>query len=441
MATARAVLAVLLLLGFYVLALVQLVAVGGFTIWLGTVIPGMLALKVTWPVLAAVVGAVGLALWRAIRNKPEPPEGLPLAHREAPYLWDAVAHLARSVGTRMPDEIRLVPEVNAAVVEHTKLLGLMSGRRFLYIGVPLVHGMTIAQLNAVLAHELGHYSHSHTRLGAVAYRGRLAVGGTLERIGRWNPVRWVFHAYALLYLMVDSAVVRRQELEADRAAVRIAGREATGSALREIPVLDAAWGFYFTRYVKPSWDAGYVPDELFNGFGYLLAERQDELRELRMSVPDEQPSRWDTHPPIRDRLAAIGKAPVSGAMVDERPATLLLPNLDAHCRTLQAAVIDRGERTVVPWSELLTLTVRLAAEERVNGVLGAMNRAVPDAAPFGVDTILHLVAEGRLGELAQPLFPNATRREMPERFAKLLVPLLELAAVRSGVATWRHSWS
>src|SRR5699024_6071041 len=135
----------------------------------------------------------------------------------------------------------------------SRLLGLVGGRRTLYVGLPLLQAMRIDQLRSVLAHELGHYSGQHTRLGGVAYRGRLAIGETIERISPRNPIGWVFKQYAKLYLLVDNAASRRQELEADRASVRIAGHQAAASALRTLPALDAAWRFYETRYVDPGW--------------------------------------------------------------------------------------------------------------------------------------------------------------------------------------------
>lgn len=192
-----------MLAGFYVVALAQLAAAGALAIWLASVLPGTLALKLTFPLFTATVGAVTVAMWRAIRTKPQPPHGLPVTPQEAPTLWGTVRELAQVVGTRMPDEIRLVPEINAAVMEESRLMGLVGGRRYLYIGLPLLQALSVSQIRSVLAHELGHYSGRHTRLGGVAYRGRLAIAGTVERIGPYN-----------------------------QASVRVAGRTAAASAPR-----------------------------------------------------------------------------------------------------------------------------------------------------------------------------------------------------------------
>lgn len=147
--------------------------------------------------------------------------------------------------------------------------------------------MTVGQMRAVLAHELGHYSERHTRLSVPAYRGRLVIAHTLDRIGPNNPAGWLFLAYARLYLLVDRAGSRRQELEADLASARAAGADAAVSALREIRVLAAAWEFFLDQYVRLGWESGYAPADLFAGFGALVEARRDELEELRAREPDD----------------------------------------------------------------------------------------------------------------------------------------------------------
>ncbi|HEU4542748.1 MAG TPA: M48 family metallopeptidase [Jiangellaceae bacterium] len=161
----RAALSAAMLVGFYVYALA--IAGGLFvgTALLIEVLPGAVLGKLLLVTLA-VPFAILVATWRLIRAKTPPPEGLKVRPGRAPGLWAEARAIAAAVGTRPPDEIRLVPEVNAAVSERTHLLGVIGGRRYLYIGVPLLQALTVSQLRAVLAHEFGHYSHSHTRLGA-----------------------------------------------------------------------------------------------------------------------------------------------------------------------------------------------------------------------------------------------------------------------------------
>ncbi|MFI7035223.1 M48 family metallopeptidase [Microbispora rosea] len=87
-----------------------------------------------------------------MRSRPEPPTGLPLPADRAPMLWATVRELEAEARTRIPEEIWLTAEVNAAVQEESRLLGLAGGRRRLYVGLPLLQTMTVGQMRAVLAH-------------------------------------------------------------------------------------------------------------------------------------------------------------------------------------------------------------------------------------------------------------------------------------------------
>ncbi|MFJ8581655.1 M48 family metallopeptidase [Micromonospora sp. NPDC093277] len=438
-ATYRALASVVMLIGFYVVALLQLVAVAALGVWLFSRTSGVLTGKLLLPLLVAL-GAVGVGLWKAIRTKNEPMPGPILGEREAPQLWATVRELAAAVGTRAPDEIRLLPDVNAAVSEQSRLLGLLGGRRTLYVGLPLLLGLRVDQLRSVLAHELGHYSGQHTRLGAVAYRGRLAIAETVERISPRNPVGWVFKGYAMLYLMVDNAASRRQELEADRASLRLAGHEAASSALRTLPALDAAWAFYMRQYVEPGWSAGLLPDDLFGGFARLLDARRDEIDEMRENAPERKASRWDTHPPIGVRVAAMAETPVVQVRPDDRPAWIALADVAGAGRQLQSMVVEHGSRQILPWPEFVAEWMATSTQQQADRIYRAAGRFTGVATP-GLPTVLDLVRAGRLGELAEQFISGATRREAAVAFAGPMETLLDNAAIRSGRAHWQLSWS
>ncbi|WP_228644605.1 M48 family metallopeptidase [Microtetraspora sp. AC03309] len=438
--TMRAGLSLAMLAGFFAVAAAQLAAAVALAFWLSTVIAGAIAVKLVWSCFAGAVLAVGRGTWKAIRSRPEAPAGLLLTPGNAPVLWTTVRELAAEAGTRAPDEIWLIPEVNAAVQEESRLLGLVGGRRRLCLGLPLLHTMTVAQVRAVLAHELGHYSGKHTRLSAPAYRGRLVIAHTLRQIGPYNPAGWIFKGYARLYLLADNAVSRRQEFEADRVSAGVAGVDAAASALHEIRVLDAAWSFFLDRYVELGWESGFAPDDLFAGFGALVAARRGELDELRGSTPEESGSLWDTHPPLNERISAIRALPRTSTRPDERPAAVLVPDLTEAGRALQGEVVATGERTVLPWPQFTAATLGAMVQREADAVFRTVARTT-GRPEVGLADVLDLIASDRLTEIAQPFFPTATRREVGTLFAEPLETVLRLAALRSGVAGWRHSWS
>jgi Zn-dependent protease with chaperone function len=438
MVTLRAALAVVLLAGFVVF--------GGAVI-VGLVVAGVLlyhysnrlGAKLIFVALAAAV-AIAVALWKVLRAKPQPPEGLRLTPGEAPELWHTVTELAGRVGTRPPDEILLVGEVNAAVTEDTRWLGLVGGRRYLLIGLPLLLTLRVDELRAVLAHELGHYSHSHTRLGALTYRGRVTIVETLRRLGG-GLVGTLMQGYAAMYLLVESAVSRRQEIEADVAAARYGGREAAISALGRLASIDRGWQSYLERYVGWGLDSGSAPTGIVAGFASLLNTTDTNLSPD--GAPERAHSRWDSHPPTRARIAAIRALPDSSVAPDPRYAAHLIPDFAAVAAAADEAVFDFGKRARMPMPEYTARAAQFFIQQQADRLYRGAGRLARDPDP-GLDTVLHLVAAGRHQELVRATLgadANGRADQVAAAYTRLVEAALLAAAVTSGAAWWRHSWT
>lgn len=434
----RALASLVMLVGFFVFAFVLLILslIVGF--WAAS--HAHAAIKLVLIAVLGFGGAIVVGAKRALFFKSEEPNGVLVSEGQAPHLWAEVRNLAQVAGTRPPDDIRIIPEVNAAVSEDSKLIGLIPGRRHLYIGMPLLLGLNVSQFRAVIGHELGHYSNNHTRLGSIAFRGRLAIGGALGHLGD-SLLSLPFRAYGRLYLLVDNAASRQQEREADQIAVKVAGSDAAATALAELPVLDAAWGFYFSRYVGPGAEAGYLPRDLFRGFYELLTARQAELADLRVNPPAEEKSRWATHPPIGERVQLIRKLPHVSLMQDTRMSGSLIAMLDKLGEALQDAVVKVGNRRVTTdWSEITNAAAMAQLQERCDYAFRQFGRVL-NAREVNLTTVLYAVEAGRAGELAAVLSPGAPRQEAAENFQSALDALITLAGMRSGSTRYAHSWA
>lgn len=434
----RAIASLVMLIGFFVFAFVLLAVSVVVGFWAAS--HAHAAIKLVIIAVFGFGGAIVVGAKRALFFTAEEPNGVTVSEGQAPQLWAEVRNLAHVAGTRAPDDIRIVPEVNAAVSEDSKLLGMIPGRRHLYIGMPLLLGLNVSQFRAVIGHELGHYSNHHTRLGAVAFRGRLAIGGALGHLGD-SLLSLPFRAYGRIYLLVDNAASRQQEREADRIAVKVAGSDAAATALAELPVLDAAWGFYFSRYVGPAAEAGYLPRDLFRGFFELLNARQAELADLRVNAPAEKKSRWATHPPIGERVQLIRKLPHVPLMQDTRLAATLIPMMDKLGEALQDAVVKVGNRRVSSdWAEITNAAAMAQLQEQCDYAFRQFGRVL-NTREVNLTTILYAVEAGRAGELAAALSPGSSREEAAENFREALDALITLAGLRSGRARFAHSWS
>ncbi|MET9632440.1 M48 family metallopeptidase [Lentzea sp. NPDC006480] len=337
----RAALALVMLAGFFVLAVALAGGLTAIAIWrfaIGDAESGAWML-----VVAVAIG--GPALWatvRAIFARPEP-SGFPLARDTHPDLWRHVDELAVVAGTRAPDDIRLVDGANASVWERR-------GVRYLELGLPLVAGLSVGQLRSVLAHELGHYGGGHTQLSAMTYRAKIALQLSVSQ----DRVFGLLSAWAHLYALVAASESRDHERFADEVAVAAAGRDAARRALLRIGPVGEAWADYLTSYVSLAVMAERTPP-LLEGFRSYLnhPRRVHELRRLENVLAELEPiSVFDSHPPIRDRVAAMALLTSSDAPIDEQPGWTLLTGVSASA----AARLLGVSGPLTTWEEVVPLS-------------------------------------------------------------------------------------
>jgi Zn-dependent protease with chaperone function len=486
----RAMLAITLLAGFYLLALGIIAGVVTVDVLLAEDSSAPLsigALKL-YGISAMVIYPVARALVLARRRSHgAEPEGLPLLPAAQPNLWAAVRRMAERSGTRAPDEIWLTADANAAVCEDSRLLGLLPGRRTLTIGAPLLIGLTERELETVLAHEFGHYSRHDTRLGALVYSGRETVlrtasalnqraqlkrsdqqaqldalaaarrtkgkkarkrrasGGADQLLGR------LFAGYARLYVRVSQQVNRRQEYAADLAAARLAGRDATASALRKLVPLDLALSIHLRQYATMGWNAGLLPPpgQVYGGLAHVLSDpgRRRQLSEL--ALPDEADA-YDSHPPLAARVAAIERLPRDGFDPDHSGSAIaVLAHPEQTLAALERATLlpEAARMSRLDWPELAHQAGCAGHADRARPLQEAVGAPTATAA---LAALLASGAEARLWHIADllPRSPEAeaaTGRAAHEfvrtALRRALSDLVVLALAETGAARWDLSWS
>lgn len=435
----RAATAVALLLGIYLLAAGVLLAVVGLAV---------LAVRHRYPdalvgqlVGLAFVTAVGLVagLRRRLQVEEELP-GVVLEDGSHPRLWREVRALSNTVGTRPPDEIRLVPEVNAAVWEQIRVLGLVPGRRILFLGAPIVMGLTSQQLRSVLAHELGHYSHRHTALGGITVRGREALTGVVDRFGERSLVGRLFRAYADIYLSLTASLHRQLELEADDLAVEVGGRDAAAAALSEIPVLHAAWEHYFEEFVDRVHASGKRPTELFEGFQQVLdAPRlQEALASFRTDFDDGAVSSFDSHPPLSERISRVASLPPDGVPQSPAPALALLDKPKRDLVDLQEWMYRATLLHPAPWSALLDGHEPAEVRSRAQVLYRAAQEA--EHAQISLGTVVGSVRGRQLARWVRPHLAVASGEHIRATSAELVTSAVDEALMSVAGARQRLAW-
>jgi Zn-dependent protease with chaperone function len=263
----RALLAVLLMIGFYLLAVA--IACGLLYIPYAEVVYAQrLHFKLA---LVCLLGALAI-LWSVIPrvDKFKAP-GPQLTRERHPQLFSELDEVAKSVDQAMPEEVYLVPDVNARVMQRGGIMGVCS-RRVMGLGLPLMRMLTRSQFRAVLAHEFGHYHGGDTKLGPWIYKTRGAIGRTLQSLGEGSWFQIPFLLYSRMFLRVTHAVSRRQEFVADELAARVIGSKPLIGGLRTVHTVAPAFNAYWVNECAPILNAGFHPP-LTEGFQRFVQGR------------------------------------------------------------------------------------------------------------------------------------------------------------------------
>lgn len=375
-------------------------------------------------------------------HPPTPPLG-PEEHRA---LQDLVIEVASALETQPPQRIYFLPDVNAFVRESRGPLGFGS-KRSLTLGVGLLESSTVSELRATIAHELAHFVGGDTRLSLSLARTRQGMFVLMEEMGTGifsRPIRF----YVALFFIFSQDISRSQELWADRAAVRIAGRGPAQTSLRNIVTTDVLFNRMLVRGLPFVLGCGFAPRNIFASL--RAAQARDLYPEARAAVDEalrEKPaSTFDSHPPHDERIRYAAAQPEPDGLVqDDRPALELLddPGLVEVTQTAALYTVMRApelppiedddmmERAVVPTLELTAERARA----RVVEMFGDSDGSTDEAA---LRALLEMAARSAsaAGSEANPTeaaLADALRDEIGPEIGALLTNLL---IARGGVLSF-----
>jgi Zn-dependent protease with chaperone function len=365
---------------------------------------------------------------------------------EQPELFALIRDVAARMKTRMPAHVYMIPDVNAFVAEVGGFLGVGS-TRVMGIGLGLLHVDDVSNLKATLAHEFGHYAGGHTRLGGVVYAARAAIANVVESLGD-RALSKPFELYGRFYLRITRALGRAQELEADRAGIEIAGREAHVDGLR----VEGRGGLLFPAFIRseiaPLIEANMCPSSLYAGFRRFVdgapAVDVDQALESRTAGP------YDTHPVFSDRIAFAATVPDPATARDRRPAIAIVRRPEEMETRLEPYLFQalgvEGALARVSWEELPAkfYTPRWAERARIfaERLFPALHAAPPYARVAGA---LLAALPSRRRELASVIEPEVAELPSDARdeaeatvLGVTLAALLGAAYIEAG-AVWSTS--
>lgn len=272
-------------------------------LWFNVYVPKLILL-VALLALTAVVAIV-----KTIFRKPEidfAVEG-ELVHvdHDAP-LWEELRGVCERVGTEPPDQVIAGIDDNFFVTEQPTRLGesTLAGRT-LFVSLSLLKQLDGDEAEAVMAHEMAHFSGQDTLYSKKITPLLVRYGAYLEALSQGFvslPIFYFMVCFRGLYEMSLKRLSRQREFRADRIAAEATSSEAIAGALLRI----AAYSSFRASVEKELFEREEVLDQAdilarieqgFHDYAAGFLEHPDVGR-LQTAHP------FDSHPPLEERLAA-----------------------------------------------------------------------------------------------------------------------------------------
>lgn len=253
-------------------------------------------------------------------------EGEPILEEAAPELWARIRQLCTQLGTEPPRQVIAGIDDNFFVTEGEVRVGeqKFTGRT-LYVSLSLLRTMKRSEADAVLAHEMAHFSGGDTAHSKKLAPLRVRFGQYLQALYEGVITRPIFrfmNAYQGLFTLALAKTQRSRELEADATAARSTSAQDVARALVKV----GAYASYRGRVEQELFEKNEqhtqlgIADRVAQGFqGYATSEAvQFDLHQAVTPHP------FDSHPRLTERLEGVGvtfAADEYQAVLLDRPAS------------------------------------------------------------------------------------------------------------------------
>jgi hypothetical protein len=308
--------AVLAALGYLAIVVIAVAIVAClFLAWSQIERGGAMAIKLGIGALLGVVTLVALvrALWVSL----DEPDGLRITRDQAPKLFDVLDELRRKMGGIRLHSVSISNDFNAGIVQVPRWGVFGNYSNHLEIGLPLAAALSVEELKAVLAHEMGHLSGSHGKFSAWIYRQRVtwsAIASKFEEPSNFfEQMLAAFYAwYAPYFHAYTFVLARSQEYEADRAAAEATSAEAVGASLTKTELIGRFLGEVFWKRLFDQ--VGKSPEPPYMPYAAMpraikIAEKEWARKDWLQEGLRDVSSDGDTHPSLSERLGALAVEP------------------------------------------------------------------------------------------------------------------------------------
>ncbi len=313
-----------------------------------------------------------------------------ITEAEQPRLFQFLHNLADTADAPRPHRVFIAPNVNSAVFYDLSPINLIfPSKKNLEIGLGLVNALTLGELRAVLAHEFGHFTQSSMAVFRWSYLAQQIAAHLVARRDKLDEflvrlshfdvrVAWIGWVLSLIVWsirsLVDSAfgvvmilqraLSREMEFQADLVSVSLSGSDALIHALHRLQAADDSWDRTLSL-VGDQHAKGKIPRDVFTlhtrvmqrmgeilsdpSYGQVPPIPADRPSAHRLFKPElaQPPKMWLTHPLNHDR-EANAKQNYIPATIDERSAWAIFDNTESLREQVTAAMIGLDSNAPVP---------------------------------------------------------------------------------------------
>jgi Zn-dependent protease with chaperone function len=234
--------------------------------------------------------------------------GRVLAKDEAAPIWDELRRICTRVGTDPPDQIIAGIDDNFFVTEHPVIVGDKTYHgRTLFVSLSLLKQLQGGESDAVLAHEMAHFSGQDT-----LYSRKIApllnrfdhYLYALYKGGVTRPIYYFMMCFRALYQLSLGRLSRQREFRADRISLETtSARDVAGALLRTVAYSKYRQSVEQDLFKQErALETANVCERIEQGFRQYAAcfVSGPDIGQLAPAHP------FDSHPPLAQRLEAIG---------------------------------------------------------------------------------------------------------------------------------------
>ena len=232
-----------------------------------------------------------------------------ISEDQAPQLWARIKQFSQTLGTAAPTQLVGGIDANFFVTQMPlQLPGAHVQGRSLFVSLPLLRVLARDEADAVLAHEMAHFSGGDTETGAAlgpklqAYEQYMQ---TLSENGLTLLAFFMLNLFRAAFELALSRASRAREFAADATAARLTSAGALSRALVKI----GAYASYRNSVEQELFnqnDRHQGPLDLAGRVAQGLSSFAQSPAFREAMTHADVPHPFDSHPPLQQRMERVG---------------------------------------------------------------------------------------------------------------------------------------